>query len=766
LHPVVFFDNVQPLKNATANPSTSAPSLLLISATYVTQENRKKLNALAGHFTVTCVTCTEARSLGLDVRLQDQPEPVGYRLVGLQARGNPNTTTRYTLRGLRKIIRDSHADIILVESEPWALIRWQAWLWKRIYRPRALFGEFSWENIERSGFKGWLLRRIYCAAVATGDFVIAGNQNAKAIFERRGMPPSRLLVSPQLGVDDVHFHPAEDGERARIRGEMGFPPGAVVVGFCGRLAQEKGILDLVQAVESVRRKLPDRNIRLAILGHGALKDELDEKAKTAKWLRLLPAREHSEVAQFFQALDLFVLPSKEIPGVWKEQFGHVLIEAMSSGIPVLGSDSGEIQRVIGDPTRTFAAGNPDDLARTIERTLADDDARKRTVASQLALIREKFTNQAIAGNWASFLKSLPASAPPAKSGAWVVLTDTAITHEESGPRRYLELEEDKRRTLILCKSLAAETEQKLQERLSWLKNTEQKQRFFRMVGLLNVVRHYFRLRRTPVIYCGCPHYFWFLMLLNRLHLFPVRDRLVFNYCFRSNSFLSKAKWWNRAPDNFRIFFVSKDQVDQLKAQGVKHGSIGYLPCQVDTEWFRIGPPSRGGYLLVPGNIHRDEEFVLRLAKVSPLPIIRVGQMGRLKDLYRSSPVELRFNLSHPDFLDLLQNATAVLLPIEPCDEPAGLTAAMEALACGIPLLANASLEIEPLLMHAAGIAPIPISDPEAWVTAIRGILDGSFYPKETRLRGREYIVANHSIGPRTSAVARVLESVASPPERV
>ena len=345
--------------------------------------------------------------------------------------------------------------------------------------------------------------------------------------------------------------------------------------------------------------------------------------------------------------------------------------------------------------------------------------------------------------------------------AWVCLADTAITREETGPKRYLESDKEEARKLILCGALAAETELKLQIRLSWLKNTGQKQFFFRYAGLLNILRHYLCLRRASVIHCGSPHYFWWLIFLNRLGLFPVRNHLVFLYNFRTDSFLRRAKWWNAAPENFRAFFVSKDQIAGLQAHGIRSSGIGYQPCRVDTAWFTPAAQRRGGYLLVPGNIRRDEEFVLRLAKIAPLPIIRVGQMGMLKDLYRSSPVELRFNLSHLEYRDLLQNAAAVLLPIEECDEPAGLTAALEALACETPLLANPSLEIGSLLTSAAGLAPIPVSDPEAWATAIRAILDGSVYPSTVRLSGREFVVANHSTGTLTSPIGPVLEFVAS-----
>lgn len=344
--------------------------------------------------------------------------------------------------------------------------------------------------------------------------------------------------------------------------------------------------------------------------------------------------------------------------------------------------------------------------------------------------------------------------------AWVCLADTTATKEETGPKRFLNPAQDEQ-VLILCGALAAESDCKLQDRLSWLKNTGQKQHFFRWVGLLNILRHYFHLRRASVIRCGSPHYFWWLILLNRLGLFPVRNQLVFNYYFRTDSFLKRAKWWNSAPENFRVFFVSRDQIDQLEARGIRRSGIGYVPYRVDTTWFSAGAKRRGGYLLVPGNIHRDEEFVLRLAAMTPLPIIRVGQMGRLKELYRSRPVELRFNLSHSEYRDLLQNATAVLLPIEECDEPAGLTAALEALACETPVIINSSLEAEPLLRKAVGLQPIPTSDPAAWVSAIRGVLDGSLYSKAVRHGGREFVIANHSIGALTCTMAHILESIAS-----
>ena len=56
-------------------------------------------------------------------------------------------------------------------------------------------------------------------------------------------------------------------------------------------------------------------------------------------------------------------------GRWKEQFGHVLIEAMAMGIPVIGSNSGAIPEVIGRPDLIFTENNSLELTQIVERLI-------------------------------------------------------------------------------------------------------------------------------------------------------------------------------------------------------------------------------------------------------------------------------------------------------------------------------------------------------------------------------------------------------------
>ena len=390
MHRLFLQPNTQPL---------SKPALLLISAASVVGENRKRLDTIARFFDLTCVTCRTARSIGFDVALGEAGQPAGYRLIGLETLGRAETTTRYILRGLRAALAGSRFDAVLVESEPWAWIRWQAWLYKRLHQARAIFGEFSWENVARTGVKGAVLSWFYRLACRTDDFAIAGNRAAAEIFLRHGLTGDQLLVAPQVGVDETLFVPADPVENRARKSRDG---AAFVIGFCGRFIEEKGVMDLVRAVETARATHPAHNLRLALVGSGPLQAELERMANKRPWLRLLAPRPHEEIAGFMQMLDLFVLPSKaprDCGKIWQEQFGHVLIEAMSCGVPCIGSDSGAIPEVIGDDSMIFSAGDAAALAALIGSAAQSppqpDRVRQRVLG--------RFTNEAVGRAWAEFM---------------------------------------------------------------------------------------------------------------------------------------------------------------------------------------------------------------------------------------------------------------------------------------------------------------------------------------------------------------------------
>jgi glycosyltransferase involved in cell wall biosynthesis len=98
---------------------------------------------------------------------------------------------------------------------------------------------------------------------------------------------------------------------------------------------------------------------------------------------------------FYQELDAFVLPSRTLP-TWKEQFGRVLIEAMSCAVAVVGSTSGEIPKVMGEAGLLFAEGDVDALAGHLQRLSADPALCAKLGQAGRARVLANYTMQHIA----------------------------------------------------------------------------------------------------------------------------------------------------------------------------------------------------------------------------------------------------------------------------------------------------------------------------------------------------------------------------------
>jgi glycosyltransferase involved in cell wall biosynthesis len=169
-----------------------------------------------------------------------------------------------------------------------------------------------------------------------------------------------------------------------------------VVGFVGRLLPEKGIETLIAAMG----KLPS-SVRLAIVGNGPHEPALRRAAAPlGSRVRFLPAMPRHRMPIVLGALDALVLPSRTTPE-WKEQFGRILVEAHACGRWAIGSDSGEIPNVIGDPRCVFHEGDTASLVRRLRFVLGRKPPR---FLRRRAL--ERFSETSIASATATFLQRL------------------------------------------------------------------------------------------------------------------------------------------------------------------------------------------------------------------------------------------------------------------------------------------------------------------------------------------------------------------------
>src|SRR5690606_10516281 len=125
-----------------------------------------------------------------------------------------------------------------------------------------------------------------------------------------------------------------DDEQAKLERELGIQPGEPVVGFVGRLVEQKGILELLDAMRQVRAKIP--NVRLLIVG------PLDSEKKDA--LTVDVAKRYGledacvftgmrqDMPELYALMDVFVLPSH------REGFPRSPMEASAMSVPSVVTD--------------------------------------------------------------------------------------------------------------------------------------------------------------------------------------------------------------------------------------------------------------------------------------------------------------------------------------------------------------------------------------------------------------------------------------------
>ena len=238
--------------------------------------------------------------------------------------------------------------------------------------------------------------------------IISGNQDGAEILRQRGYK-GQIKVMPQLGVDETLFTPTPQPELAT---KLGIEPHDFVVGFVGRFVQEKGLLTLVNALASLK----DKSWKFLLLGRGSLQSELMNQAaehNIQDRIILVESVSHDEVPKYINLMSTLVLPSetnyklKNITSVgWKEQFGHVLIEAMACKVPVIGSNSGEIPYVIGDAGLIFPEADAKALADCIVQLMEKPELAKKLGEMGCQKAMTQYTNKALAKQQLEFYKEL------------------------------------------------------------------------------------------------------------------------------------------------------------------------------------------------------------------------------------------------------------------------------------------------------------------------------------------------------------------------
>jgi len=290
---------------------------------------------------------------------------------------------------LARRLRAFAPDVVHIDEEPYNLATFQVmWLAKRA-GARTVW--FSWQNLKRRYpppfrfFERYNLRH--------ADYAIVGSEGAARVWREKGYDGPAAVI-PQFGVAPEIFAPQAREQSAG---------GDFVVGYAGRLVPEKGCDLLLEAMAGL-----DGAWRLVMLGAGPEREclealahrlEVADRVSFSDWIPAL------QLPAFYRTLDAFVLPSRSRPN-WVEQFGRVLIEAMACGVPVVGSDCGEIPYVIGDAGLIFAEDDIAGLRECLVRLARDANLRAGLAQSGRERVLARFTQARVAAQTVEVYREL------------------------------------------------------------------------------------------------------------------------------------------------------------------------------------------------------------------------------------------------------------------------------------------------------------------------------------------------------------------------
>ena len=222
-------------------------------------------------------------------------------------------------------------------------------------------------------------------------------------------PEKQVLIGKGTcnGIDTKNkFNPAlySKNIKSEMRAELGLDDNDFVVGFCGRIVRDKGVVELCKSIEILSDRYPQKNIKLLVIGAFEKRDAVPKA--TAEFLQKSPLVKFTgrvpfeAIQKYYSPMDVIVLPS------YREGFGLTTIEAGAMGIPAIVSRStGCVDSIEEGVTGLYADIDPVDIANKIEKFF-DKEYSRQLGANARKYVAECYEHEDVMRNTLDFINEV------------------------------------------------------------------------------------------------------------------------------------------------------------------------------------------------------------------------------------------------------------------------------------------------------------------------------------------------------------------------
>ena len=194
------------------------------------------------------------------------------------------------------------------------------------------------------------------------NYIAISKEIKRGLIETTSIEENKIYLLPQ-GIDtENRFYPVDFEQKMNLRINYNIPANKTVVLFCARVVENKGIETLKETWEKVY--YTNKDMILLVVGGGVTKllNELKELSLQLE-NSIIITGEVPKTEEYYQLSDIYILPS------WYEGLSTSTMEALSCGLPCIGSDIGGINDLIihGENGYLAKVKNSDEFAEYVLR---------------------------------------------------------------------------------------------------------------------------------------------------------------------------------------------------------------------------------------------------------------------------------------------------------------------------------------------------------------------------------------------------------------
>lgn len=308
-----------------------------------------------------------------------------YRQFDIRRSISPFADLRTTV-ALRNFMRRERFDAVIGHTPKGAMLAMfaakLAGIKTRIYYRHGLIYTTA------SGLKRVILKIVeqLTAACATTIVNVSPSLSKLAVKDKLNSDAKQSIIGYGTcgGIDTIDtFNPDKVSADtvSALRHTLGIPDVAFVVGFCGRLCHDKGIIELIDGFKLFKQAHPEIDARLLLVGPYDARDILPQSIKDeieSKPSIIAPgAVSHHYLPNYYSLMDVFVFPS------YREGFGMTVIEASAMRLPSLVSRShGCVDSIREDVTGRYIDLTPESIATSLTEMLNPELRQRLGIAGR------------------------------------------------------------------------------------------------------------------------------------------------------------------------------------------------------------------------------------------------------------------------------------------------------------------------------------------------------------------------------------------------